>query len=78
MTKLETKRVASLAAAILDNLEKLGLDPMQKQEVLLIAQQLAIIENARAMRAAQIDHQMKATQAITDEHFETPPRVGVN
>lgn len=45
---ISTKRIANLAVAIVDKLSELGLAPTEKQEVIFLAGQLALIEGARA------------------------------
>jgi hypothetical protein len=61
---LNTKRTAALAAEIVDKLEALGLDPLAKQEVIMIAGQLAIVEHGRAVRAAQQPQQPKIEDEV--------------
>lgn len=57
---IETKRIASIGASVVENLRKLDLTSIEMQEVLLVATQLAMIETARMNR--EIQHRLTESQ----------------
>lgn len=72
---IETKRVSAIAASVIENLRKLDLTPVEMQEVLLVATQLAMIEAARLNREAQqrlTETQMRVILPATEEVKDEP------
>lgn len=64
---IDTRRISLLGAEVIQKLRLLELTPIEMQEVLIVATQLAMIETARMSREAQQRLTERAILPVTEE-----------